>query len=77
MREGHVYRVEGCVDTYRQDKQLRVEKMESCKETEIEYGYFFPVSRFDPDETLKKIFQVLETLKNPFLMLSFLLDERT
>jgi 3'-5' exoribonuclease len=78
LQAGEVVKVQGRVESYRDDRQLKVERVRKAEPQEINPASFLPVIEKDRDQLLNQIQSVINGIKEPYLkqlLDSFFQDE--
>jgi 3'-5' exoribonuclease len=76
---GEIVKVKGWVTTYKENPQLKVEKLRKVKEEEIDLSDFLPTSERDLDSLFKDFKQIVSTIENGYLrkLLELLMEDST
>jgi 3'-5' exoribonuclease len=74
---GEIVKIKGWVTTYRENPQIKVDRLRKAKEEELDLSDFLPTSDKDPDALLEEFKKVVDTIKDPYLrrLLELLLED--
>ncbi|MGA7276309.1 MAG: HD domain-containing protein [Desulfocapsaceae bacterium] len=64
---GAIVRVRGSVQTYREKLQLKVDDISAVEQGEYRMDDFIPASRRRPESMETELFELIDSIKNPFL----------
>jgi 3'-5' exoribonuclease len=76
---GEFVKIKGWVTTYRENPQIKVDRLRKAKEEELDLSDFLPTSEKDPDALLEEFKSVVATIKDSHLrkLLELLLEDST
>jgi len=76
---GEVVKIKGWVSTYKENPQLKVDKLRKAKEGELDLSDFLPASERDLDSLYQEFEKVVSTIQNGYLrrLLELLMEDST
>lgn len=64
---GDVVKLTGAVQSYRDNLQLKIEKISPVVQEQVDKGAFFPASPHDRDQMAEELHTLVRSVKNPYL----------